>query len=58
MTGKQFKEFAARVPDDAIVELPEKYGSGWEALDAKKIRANLIVHPAVTMEHVCNSECA
>jgi len=56
MTGKQLKDFAARIPDDAIVQVPEKYGSDWESLDSKKIRANLIVLPVVTMEQVCNIE--
>lgn len=48
MTGKQFKAFAALVPDEAVVEMDEGYSSAnWKALGVTKIRARLIVTPKV-----------
>ncbi len=48
MTGKQFKEFAALVPDHAVVEMDEGYSSAnWKPLGVAKIRARLIVTPNV-----------
>lgn len=48
MTGKQLKEFAALVPDHAVVEMDEGYSSAnWKPLDVAKIRARLIVTPKV-----------
>ena len=48
MTGKQFKEFAALVPDNAVVEMDEGYSSAnWKPIGVAKIRARLIVTPKV-----------
>lgn len=48
MTGKQFKEFAALVPDNAVIETDEGYtGQKWEPLNPAKIQARLIVTPYV-----------
>ena len=55
MTGKHFKEWAATVPDDAVVETHgERYGAEWQALDRLNIRA--VLTPPITMDHVNNLE--
>jgi len=36
MTGKQLKEWANRVPDDAVIEYSHY---GWESVDPSKLRA-------------------
>lgn len=48
MTGKQFKEFANQVPDNAVIEMQEdRYPREWEPLVPNIIRARLIISPQV-----------
>ncbi len=50
MTGKQFKEFANQVPDNAVIEMQDKndYRQEWKPLDPTKIQARLMVRPQVS----------
>ncbi len=42
MTGKQFKEFALLVPDNAVMEMDR---FGWIPINPAQIRAHLILQP-------------
>lgn len=40
MTGKQLKEFAAKVSDETVIEhCRDSYGTSWSALEATRLRA-------------------
>ncbi len=58
MTGKELKQWAALVHDDAEVEVNAdiNYRSGWYPLEVRKVRAVHTVCPPVTMDHACNLE--
>lgn len=53
MTGKQLKQWAAKIPDEAVIEM-KRYD--WEAIEHDKIRAIYICKPEMTMDDVCNAE--
>lgn len=42
MTGKELKEWAAQIPDEAIIQM-DWYG--WTSVDTRKIRAMFTSHP-------------
>ena len=42
MTGKQLKEFAALVPDNAVIEIDR---FGWVPVSPAQIRAHLSIQP-------------
>lgn len=47
MTGKQFKEFANQVPDNAVVERrSERYPNDWSPMKASEIQARLVIVPS------------
>jgi len=49
MTGKQFKEFASQVPDNAVIEIEtdsRTYKDEWKRLDPKKIQARFVLKPS------------
>jgi hypothetical protein len=58
MTGKQLKQWASTIPDDSEIQLKGEYGSHWDPLEAKRVRAMLISSPPTTMDDVCNLEDA
>lgn len=47
MTGKQLKDFAAKLHDEAVVEIDECYRSGWRELELRGIRARHMVMPDI-----------
>ncbi len=53
MTGKQLKDWATTLPDEAIIEV-HRYS--WEKVKAEEIRAMLISSPMRSMADVCNAE--
>lgn len=55
MTVKQLKDWMATVPEEASVEY-ERYGSTWDTIEPKKIRAMYVSQPKLTMDDVCNAE--
>ncbi len=59
MTGKQFKDFANQVPDNAVIEIetdPKSYKEEWKRLDPKKIQARLMLKPHVVEEPIDEQE--
>jgi len=55
MNGKQLKEWAAKVPDDAVLELKARYTHDWTAMELGSVRAVLVMnnvdsHPFAPVE--------
>ena len=43
MTGKQLKDWAAKVPDDAVLEMKGRYTHDWTAMELGCVRAVLVM---------------
>lgn len=58
MTGRELKQWAAQVHDDAVIEVRDEhtYRTEWKSLSNDKVRAVHTVLPVLTMEHMCNEE--
>lgn len=58
MTGKDFKEWARTIHDEATIEYETEVGyrATWAPLNKNKIRASLITQPATTLAECNNLE--
>ena len=46
MNGKQLKDWAAKVHDDAVIECKERYNHDWIVLEIGTVRATLVMQSA------------
>ena len=44
MTGKELKDWAAKVPDDAVLEIKGRYTHDWASMELGSVRAVLVMN--------------